>query len=321
MKNLRAEVRISGIYIIIGFLWILFSDKAMLLFANDSHTIQIFSTLKGWFYVSITGVLLYILIRRDAIKNINHAKELQAAKEKAEESDKLKSLFLSNLSHEIRSPMNAILGFSDLLQNPELADEKKSQYSTIINEKTTQLLQLVNNLIESARIQENTYTIFIERILFYDFINNIYRSFSSELSHFNKNNITLIHDSNKELSSVEIFSDPTKVEQIFRNLISNAIKYTKNGKIVIGFVKHENEIECYVKDEGIGIPPEKHPFLFDRFYQSNEKKDQKYGGSGLGLSICKAFTEMLGGKIWLTSEEGKGSAFCFTLPINYEIKK
>ena len=321
MRKLQPEVRIAGIYVIIGFLWILFSDKAMVLFTSDSHTIEILSTLKGWFYVSVTGLFLYILIRKDSIKNIKHTNELQEAKEKAEELDKLKSRFLANLSHEIRSPMNAILGFSDLLKNQKITEEKKNQYSNIIYEKTIQLLQLVNNLIESARIQENTYKIFIECISLHDFVNKIYESYASELIHFNKNNVTILFDVDPDLSNIEIFSDPTKVEQIFRNLISNAIKYTKNGKIFVGFVKKDDHIECYVKDEGIGIPAEKHQFLFDRFYQSNDKKDQKFGGAGLGLSICKAFVDILGGKIWLTSEVGKGTTFYFTLPLKYEIKK
>jgi signal transduction histidine kinase len=316
MFKLKPEIRISLLYVILGYLWIIFSDKAMMLFAPDREAIKILSISKGWFYVTTTGILLYILIRRDSIKNQKHNQELKAAKEKAEESDRLKSRFLANLSHELRSPMNAILGFADLLNTPNLIDEKRSQYVQIIYNKSNNLLQLINNLIESARIQEESYSLYIDKVNLNYLCEKVYTSILPDISHIGKNNLIFLCETDPKNNNFTINTDHVKLELIIKNLLYNAIKYTTKGTILFGYEIKDKHVEFFVEDSGIGISEEDQVSIFERFNQGNDEKNRKYGGSGLGLSICKAFVEILGGKIWLVSKQGKGSTFYFTLPAN-----
>lgn len=314
--KMRPEIRTTSIYILFGFLWILFSDNAMLLITNDFLFIKEISTYKGWFYVLVTGILLYYLIRRDTLKNERHTRELTKAKEKAEEADKLKSRFLATLSHELRSPMNAILGFSELINNKNIAEEKRNLYTNVIHEKTTNLLCLVNNLIESAKLQEGNYNIFKEPIYVNEFIRSIYESELNELGLSNRhnNNLLLQLDENLNLLSVNI--DQTKMEQVFRNLINNALKYSCQNQIIIGNSLKNNELVCYVKDFGIGISKDLNNKIFERFVQIRDNDTLSKGGAGLGLFICKAFVEMHGGRIWVESQPNEGATFFFTVPLS-----
>jgi signal transduction histidine kinase len=315
MKKLSPEQRIAGIYIVVGFVWILFSDEALTFLTLNVGTISKLSTLKGWFYVGVTGIMLYLLVRSNTRKNIRYTDELQKAKEKAEEADKLKSRFLANLSHELRTHMNAILGFSDLLNTPQLPDEKRKYYNYIIHEKTSELLKLVNNLIESARIQEGQYKIYLEQVNLNALMEKIYISQIAEIQYLNKNSIHLFNKEDASLTSLMIQTDQMKLELILRNLIYNAIKYTSKGNVTFGYEIKGNFVEFFVSDTGMGISETDQKIIFDQFVQGNGKESQKKGGAGLGLSICRAFVEMLGGKIWLDSKIGEGSTFYFTLPI------
>ena len=239
--------------------------------------------------------------------------ELIAAKEKAEESDRLKSAFLANVSHEIRTPMNGILGFADLLKKPELNDEKQQSYIDIIEKSGNRMLDLIDDLINISRIESGEVDIsFTETNLNVQF-NFLYDFFHAETE---QKGLDLKLNCPLPLDQAKIYTDREKFEAIMINLVKNAIKFTNEGKIEMGYEPKKGKIEFYVKDSGVGVPKDKQEAIFKRFVQAESGFSRDYEGAGLGLSITKAYVEALGGKIWLKSEEGKGTQIYFTLPVN-----
>jgi PAS domain S-box-containing protein len=237
--------------------------------------------------------------------------ELIAAKEKAEESDRLKTAFLHNVSHEIRTPMNAIIGFSALLSEPDTTEEERYQFIDIIFQSGSQLLSIINDIVDIANIESGLVKVNIKEMK----LNSTLRGLDEQFSYKEKPDvlsITLDTGLPDELSS--ILTDSTKVIQVLSNLINNATKFTKEGQIDFGYSLKDGFLEFFVKDTGIGIPPEHHEKIFERFFQVDNLISRKFGGTGLGLSICKAYVELLGGKIWVSSHPGKGTDFRFTIP-------
>jgi PAS domain S-box-containing protein len=237
--------------------------------------------------------------------------ELIAAKEKAEESDKLKTAFLHNVSHEIRTPMNAIIGFSALLNDNELSDEDRRQYIDIIFQSGSQLLSIINDIVDIANVESGQAKVNLTEIN----LNSTLRSLNDQFSIYGKQNFVSIHlKTTLSDNDSKIVTDNTKLVQILSNLINNAIKFTKNGLIDFGYTLKDKYIEFFVSDTGIGIPPEYHSRIFDRFFQVDSAVSRQYSGTGLGLSICKGYVELLGGDIKVESELGKGALFLFTIP-------
>lgn len=251
----------------------------------------------------------FIGIQIDVTIDKQQRKELELAKEKAEESDTLKSLFLANLSHEIRTPMNGILGFSDLLKDAELSIEERMHYVSIIEKSGHRMLNIINDLIDISKIEAGQMTVSYEPVEICRLGKELFDFFTYEAQ---KKQLELIYIPDKETCFIE--TDGIKITQILSNLIKNAIKFTKSGTIEYGFIIEDNDIRFFVKDTGIGIHPRLQEFIFDRFRQANLSAYKSEDGIGLGLSICKAFIEMLGGKIWVESVVDVGSTFIFTLP-------
>ena len=238
--------------------------------------------------------------------------ELTIAWHKAEESDRLKTAFLANMSHEIRTPMNAIIGFSEVLLRPNLSQEKYAYFGGIINDACMQLLSVVNDVIDIAKIETNQISLFEDNININETIKRVASIFSRSAE---KKKNTFLFELALPDEFAFIRTDETKFSQIINNLISNAIKFTENGEITLGYKIENNKIDCFVRDNGIGISKENHEIIFERFRQVETSDSRKYGGTGLGLSISKAFVELMGGKIWVVSELGKGSEFHFYLPL------
>jgi PAS domain S-box-containing protein len=248
---------------------------------------------------------------RDITERKKAETNLIAAKEKAEESDRLKTAFLHNISHEIRTPMNAILGFTALLNEPALPESEKKQFIDIIFQSGNQLLSIINDIVDLASIESGQVKINNKEIN----INSTLRRLSEQFSYKEKpQNITITLKMPLPDKEVNIVTDGTKLAQIISNLINNAFKFTKKGRIDFGYEERGEFLEFFVKDTGIGISTEHHARVFERFYQVDSSASRKYTGTGLGLSICKAYVELLGGRIWLNSEEGKGTAFYFSIP-------
>ena len=238
-------------------------------------------------------------------------KELNTAKEKAEENDRLKSAFMANISHEIRTPMNGIIGFIDMLRSQNFGKDEQLNFLNLIENCTKQLMAIIIDIVEISKLETNQ----VETRISPFNINSISEHLSS-LFHYN-----LEKNSDLELNlkfpqeEIECLTDGVKLQQILSNLVTNAIRYTPSGSIDVGFsITEDSEIVFYVKDTGIGIPKEFHNIIFDRFRQVDIRLSRKYGGTGLGLAISKGYTELLGGKIWIESEPGKGSTFYLSIP-------
>ncbi len=239
--------------------------------------------------------------------------DLLKAKEKAEENDRLKTAFLHNISHEIRTPMNAIIGFSGFLSDPKLSHTKRQHFIDIIVKSSNQLLSIITDIVSIATIEAGQEDLHENEMNVNGLCRLLYEQFISEAD--NKQ-VALRYHTQLADDKADIITDDIKLTQVLSNLIGNALKFTKNGHIEFGYNVKDNELEFYIEDTGIGIAEEMFEKIFDRFRQIDYNATRKFGGSGLGLSISKAYIELLGGKIWLKSSQGKGSVFYFTLPLN-----
>ena len=248
---------------------------------------------------------------RDITERKIAEEQLLIAKDKAEESDRLKTAFLHNISHEIRTPMNAIVGFSGFLSDPDLTQKKRKQFADIIIKSSDQLLSIITDIVNIASIEAGQEKIQENEIN----INLICKLLKEQFfPKTPKKNVTLRLKTILDNNDAIIITDVVKLTQILSNLISNALKFTQQGYVNFGYTIKDSQLEFYVEDSGIGISFDMQEVIFNRFRQVETTAARKFGGSGLGLSISKAYVEMLGGRMWLTSELDKGSVFYFTIP-------
>jgi len=241
--------------------------------------------------------------------------ELIKAKEKAEESDKLKSAFLANMSHEIRTPMNGILGFAQLLSMPGISKEEQAEYIAAINSNGKLLLSLINDIIDISRIEAGQLTICPEAIEIRSLANETFNGIITDAVRKEKSGIVFRMEEDPECTNLIIQTDPLRLKQILQNLLSNAIKFTDQGEIVLGYYKRNDTLHFYVSDTGIGIQHEKQKVIFERFVQADPSATRRFGGSGLGLAISKGLADLLGGTLTVKSQPGEGSIFTLVLPI------
>jgi signal transduction histidine kinase len=251
------------------------------------------------------------------IENNDQRKQLEIAKEKAVESDNLKSAFLANLSHEIRTPMNAIMGFSDLLADPNLSEQDRIDYLKIIKNSGKNLTSIIEDLVEMSKIDSKQITPNYKALDLDQCIAELYHAIKVTIAEEKKVDFS-IQQGQKIVQ--KILTDETKLKQILTNLITNAIKFTSKGQIVISYAIDEdkNLIEMAVEDTGIGISAENQQVIFNRFRRIEDDLSIGVSGLGLGLSITKAYVELLGGTIHVKSKVGKGSLFSFTIPLRYD---
>ncbi len=236
--------------------------------------------------------------------------QLIRSKEKAEESDRLKSAFLANISHEIRTPMNSIFGFSELLQVNDFSREEQSKYLSLILSSAKQLLSIINDLVNISKLEANLVTVDKSKVDVTKMMEDLKSIFKLETKN---QNIELSYECT--INGTSHFNiDEVKVKQVLTNLISNSIKNTEKGFVNFG-IKHENShlLQFYVKDSGTGINPDDHKNIFNRFWKVNNGSNES--GTGLGLAISKAHVELMGGEIWVESKLGDGAAFYFTIAI------
>jgi len=300
-------------------LFTIFIKKVFESYATENCEITLSTKDNSKHYVYLTGI---------AKENENHCFvtavditqrkqmeiELIHEKEHAQESDHLKTAFLQNMSHEIRTPLNAIKGFSQLLVKNHNDNQKLDKFTKIINQRTDDLLEIIDDILDIAKIESGQLPVYMEEcnltVLFEDLTSQF---FDYQLRN-NKQHIKLILQAYCDPSGAVIITDKGKLRQIFVNLLTNAFKFTTNGSIEGGCKLDNHNLIFYVSDTGIGIPADKQKIIFERFAQLHQIENLAIGGTGLGLSITKGLISLLGGDIFLDSEPGKGSTFSFTFP-------
>jgi signal transduction histidine kinase/Flp pilus assembly protein TadD len=242
--------------------------------------------------------------------------ELQKAKDKAEESERLKTSFLANMSHEIRTPMNGIIGFSELLGVPSISNEKKKRYVDLIGQNSKVLLNLIEDIIDISSIEAGNIDINIKEVDIQSILRELYASYSDKYIATKKRNVAFTLNISDEAKRIKLVSDPARVQQVVSIFLSNAFKFTKTGSIEFGCSVVDDKTRFFVKDTGIGIASENQIVIFNRFRQVDESNRRQYGGTGLGLYIGKKVIESLKGSIHVDSHVNQGSTFFFDLPFS-----
>ncbi len=268
-----------------------------------------------------------ITLQKDVIeKHRNHLEEivrsrtrdLLQAKEKAEESDRLKSAFLANMSHEIRTPMNAIVGFTELLNYSNPTENERLEYRKLIEYNSNMLLHLIDDIIDVAKIEAGQIDVATKLVELNEIMNRTKITFDRRKAEMNKSDLEITLDFDEECKKPVIKADPLRLQQILSNLVHNAIKFTDDGYIKIGYrrddQKHKGKLLIFVQDTGIGMNKEQQRYVFERFGKVEEKTKKLYRGTGLGLTISKSLVQLMDGEIWVKSGLEKGSTFFFTLP-------
>jgi signal transduction histidine kinase len=253
-------------------------------------------------------IILIYLIR---FKRLNI--QYQKSKEKAEESDKLKSRFLQTISHEIRTPLNGILGFSDMIVSDSITPKESAQINDLIHKNSDDLISTIENLVDIAHLSTNQYKISKSKFELSDLLESVYKKLEDNIIYKNKKDIKL---ELKKNATVEIYSDKSIVTKILQHLVKNALLFTQKGSIQLGYNIEKSNVVIFVKDTGIGISQEKIDIIFSPFRNAEENINIKVGGTGLGLTIVNEFIQILDGKVWVGSELKKGTTFFVSLPIN-----
>jgi len=293
-------------------------------FFVSANLIGMFAAYNIEYYARRNFILNYRLdLEKKALEQLNanledkvqlRTAELNSAKNRAEESDRLKTAFLANMSHEIRTPMNGILGFAQLLKDPELSGSDQQEYLSIIEKSGFRMLNIINDIVNISKIESGIVELFPEQFSLKTLIADQCDFF---LPHAQSKNLVLTNKT-QEYAPIMLFTDKFKLESILSNLIKNAIKYTKTGAIEIGYTRNDLGVKIYVKDTGIGIPKDRHKAVFERFVQADIADKMALQGAGLGLAISKAYAAQLKGKIYLESEVGKGSVFYLEIPYSLD---
>ncbi|MCY1634382.1 PAS domain-containing sensor histidine kinase [Marinifilum sp. D737] len=256
------------------------------------------------------SIIGYLKVGLDITEKKQIEAKLTHALLKAEENDRLKTAFLANLSHEVRTPLNGLLGFTDFIGDVNLTDEERKQYASIIKDCGNQLMSIMNDIMDASLLEAKKLQINVDPVSLDPFLLGL-------------KNLHTVEAEKKKLSvkldymfnpNFEIHTDKGKLLQVLNNLIRNAIKFTKEGEIVIGCESLKDSVLFYVQDTGIGISPEHQRIIFSRFRQIENHLTRQHGGIGLGLSISKDIVELLGGELWVESAVERGSKFSFTIP-------
>ena len=268
--------------------------------------------------ILLLAILLYNKVRDKKKNEIvlenkveERTRELVKAKEKAEENDRLKSAFLANISHEIRTPMNGIMGFAELLKRPTLGGDKQKEFIVNIEKSGERMLSIINNLVDISKVESNQMEVSASSVNINNELQLLYDTFKAEAE---EKGIEFNFSYPENIGCSIISTDKGKVNTILNNLLENALKFTLSGTVNFGYEKKGNNLEFFVKDTGIGIVENMIDVVFERFIQADLAAEKSYDGAGLGLSISKAYVEMLGGEIWVESTHWMGSQFYFTIP-------
>ena len=327
MKNIIA-IKIVLIYFFIGFLWILFSDQLLLRLSGSLNNFSHIQTYKGWFFVSITSLLLFLFIKNEIKKKNAIESDLIKAKEKAEESDRLKSAFLSNLSHEIRTPLNGIMGFCELILDNSFSEDDKLIFAKHVAKNGNDLLKLINNVLDISKIQEKQIEISKVSFRLNLFLEDIYKEFQQTDIRMMRKHVDFKLIKGEDEDDIILHSDKVRLTHVLQNLLYNAFFFTNEGFVRFGYRKLSEGLEFFVVDSGCGIEESNKNLIFKPFYKGlNPSVGNR--GFGLGLAISKGLVSLLGGDLKFDSVLNVGSQFYFSLdyrdvivdPVRKKIRK
>ncbi|GEM_PF-4556566 len=264
--------------------------------------------------IDLQNTPVYLCVLKDISERIHMQEELIKAKQQAEESDKLKSSFLANMSHEVRTPLNSIMGFTELMSDDQISTQERKEFHQIVKASSNELLNLLNDIMEYSKIESNLIVLNNEEIIPHEIVTSL-NVYVQELLANNREILFAIREpiGLKEIPAIK--SDTRRIVQILRHLLNNAVKFTYQGHVTLSYqYRPDNSLEFIISDTGIGIPQEKIPNIFNKFRQANDDNSRDFGGAGLGLSICRHLANALGGFLWVSSVEQMGSEFHFILP-------
>jgi len=253
----------------------------------------------------------YGRIQKELVEHKQTAEALIIAKEKAQESDRLKTAFMNNISHEVRTPLNGILGFAQFALQKDISEEDKAYYLNILNTSSERLLNTITDYMDISLIVSGNMAVQKHQVNLFLLVNQVYEKFRAKCK---SKNLEFIRQMPADTKDYTLQSDSTLLEKSLSHLVDNAIKFTSSGKVILGFCIKDNACELFVEDTGIGIDPGAHEKIFNNFIQEEVSTTRGHEGSGLGLSITRGVVELLGGKIGMVSAKGKGSTFTIVLP-------
>jgi signal transduction histidine kinase len=305
-------IRITLIYLFIGIGWIIFSDLLLQNRIYDIKDLSVFQSLKGILFVILTAVVIFFLSLHYMRNQKRIHDRLMKAKNNAEENNRLKTAFLANLSHEIRTPMNGIMGFINLLEDPDFRAGKFDSYLDLVKKSSERMLETISNIIEISRIESEEIPVYNSGVDINEILNELYRVYQPAAK---EKGLKLILNLKINNGKCIIHTDKNKLITILRNLLKNALKFTKEGMIEFGFQQKDENGLFYVKDTGLGIPEDWHTLIFERFAQVDSTLTSQYEGLGLGLPIAHFYADLLGGRLWVESLENSGSIFWLSIPI------
>ncbi|MCT4647376.1 MAG: ATP-binding protein [Carboxylicivirga sp.] len=264
--------------------------------------------------IIINGSAYTICLIKDISERLHMEKEMMKAKLRAEESDRLKSSFLANMSHEVRTPLNSIMGFTELMVDEQLSNKERKEFHNIVRNSSNELLSLLNDIMEFSKIESGLIHLNIDGVS----PHNIIQEMSDYIRPLVSKNTNLQFNIKEPIGlqqPASLKTDKERVKQVLRHLLDNAVKFTYSGNITLSYqYRPDASIEFIVSDTGIGIAQKKIPNIFHKFRQANDENSRDFGGAGLGLSICKHLAKVLGGFLWVSSSENIGSDFHFVLP-------
>jgi len=261
-----------------------------------------------------------LVIGRDITEKYKIEKEMIRAKQKAEESERLKMAFLANISHEIRTPLNGIIGFARLLNKKGISEEKKSSFLSIIESSTDTLLRTISNILEISKLETGEFTVIKDNINLENFFQRIYSDYKIYIEKKNKSSIKFFLEIPLKQKKIILYIDEYRLREVLHNLLDNAFKFTRKGFVKIGYLTKKDQVIMYVKDSGKGIAKKNIIRIFNRFYQEDLTERKEFEGLGLGLTISKAIIEKMGGKIRIESNINKGTTFFIILPLKDNIR-
>ena len=272
--------------------------------------------------IEMENTRAFLVTAHDINDRVNMEHELVSAKERAEQSDKLKAAFLANLSHEIRTPMNSIIGFSNLMRKESISKADIEEYAEIIGFSTNRLLRMIDDILEISKIETDQVALNETSFSLHSLLEDITNYCNAEKIRLGKPGLNIELALPDDGRSPEIVADQERVGQVLTNLLDNALKFTQTGTIRFGYTLGRDRFcEFFIADTGIGIPGENQVDIFKSFYQVDYANARKYSGTGLGLSISKSLVELMGGLIWVESVKGQGTTFYFTLPFKFQKKQ